>query len=209
MNQITGNERNPNPSADPNPKVDAFMAKAGQWRQEFELLRKILLDCPLAEGFKWGKPCYAYEGANVVLMHGFKDYCALLFMKGALLKDPEGILVAQTKNVQSARQIRFTSVQEIAALEPTLKAYVQGAVAVEKAGLEVEFKKTEDFSIPEEFQYELARNPALKAAFDALTPGRQRGYLLHFSGAKQASTRASRVEKCVPKILEGKGLNDR
>lgn len=189
-------------------KVDAFVAKAGQWQQGFEQLRAIILDCPVDEDLKWGKPCYSVDGKNVVLMHGFKGYCALLFMKGALLRDPEGILVSQTENVQSARQIRFASVQDIEAMKPALKAYINNAIEVEKAGLEVDFKKTEEFAVPEEFQSTLDGSPKLKAAFEGLTPGRQRGYLLHFAGAKQSKTRMSRVEKCVPKILDGKGLND-
>lgn len=200
---------NQNTATRTNPKVDAFLSNAKQWRKEYETLRAILIDCPLDEDFKWGKPCYSVEGKNVVLMHGFNEYCALLFMKGALLKDPEGILISQTKNVQSARQIRFTNVQDIEAMASILKAYVNNAIEVEKAGLTVDFKKVEEFDFPEEFQKKLDENPDLKAAFEALTPGRQRGYLLHFSGAKQSSTRTSRVEKCMEKILKGKGLTDR
>lgn len=191
-----------------NPKVDAFFDKTGQWQTAYEALRGILLGCDLGEDLKWGKPCYSYNGKNVVLMHGFKDYCALLFMKGALFKDPANILISQTENVQSARQIRFTSAGQIEAMASTLKAYVEEAIAVEKAGLTVDFKNTEDFNMPEEFQHQLDRDPALKEAFEALTPGRQRGYLLHFSGAKQSTTRASRVEKCIPRILDGMGLHD-
>ncbi|MFC6977957.1 YdeI/OmpD-associated family protein [Microbulbifer taiwanensis] len=172
-------------------------------------MRDILLDSPLSEEFKWGKPCYSLDGKNVVLMHGFKEYCALLFMKGALLSDTEGVLVAQTENVQSARQIRFRSAREIEEMESILKAYVNNAIKVEKAGLEVAFKKTEEFNMPAEFQSRLDDDPALKDAFEALTPGRQRGYLLHFSAAKQSRTRESRIEKCIPKILDGVGLNDR
>lgn len=191
-----------------NPKVDFFFKKAKQWREEFGKLRAIVLDCGLSEELRWGKPCYAFEESNVVLIHGFKEYCALLFMKGALLKDPRRILVQQTKNVQAARQIRFTNVQEIAGMEATLKAYIKEAVEVEKAGLEVRYKKTSEFKIPEEFQSRLDKSAALKKAFAALTPGRQRGYLLYFSGAKQSKTREARVEKCVPQILDGKGLDD-
>ncbi|MFC6633194.1 YdeI/OmpD-associated family protein [Microbulbifer taiwanensis] len=192
-----------------NTKVDAFLGRAKKWRGEYELLRDILLDSPLSEEFKWGKPCYSLDGKNVVLMHGFKEYCALLFMKGALLSDTEGVLVAQTENVQSARQIRFRSAREIEEMESILKAYVNNAIKVEKAGLEVAFKKTEEFNMPAEFQSRLDDDPALKDAFEALTPGRQRGYLLHFSAAKQSRTRESRIEKCIPKILDGVGLNDR
>ncbi|MEX0648677.1 MAG: YdeI family protein, partial [Balneolaceae bacterium] len=171
-------------------------------------LRTICLNCGLTEELKWGHPCYTFQKSNVVLIHGFKEYCALLFHKGALLKDPDDILIQQTENVQAARQIRFTNVQEIVEMEANLKGYIYEAIKVEKAGLEVEFKKTEEFSVPEEFQQKLDENPALKDAFEALTPGRQRGYLLHFSGAKQSKTRKRRVEKCIPKILNGKGLKD-
>src|SRR5438874_11718177 len=171
-------------------------------------LREITLDFDLTEQFKWGHPCYALQNSNVVLMHGFKEYCALLFMKGALLKDAKGILVQQTKNVQAARQIRFTNVREIVEMEPVLKAYIKEAIEVEKAGLEVGYKKTSEFVIPEEFQNRLDESPALKTAFGALTPGRQRGYILYFSAAKQPKTREARVEKCVQQILDGKGLND-
>jgi uncharacterized protein YdeI (YjbR/CyaY-like superfamily) len=192
-----------------NPKVDAFLDRAEQWREEFEKLRTIALGCQLAEELKWGHPCYTHQESNVVLIHGFNDYCAYLFFKGALLKDPIGILVQQTENVQSARQIRFTDVQQIVELEDVLKDYIDEAVEVEKSGLEVDFKETSDFVVAEEFQTVLDEMPELKAAFDALTPGRQRAYLLHFSQPKQARTRASRVEKCVEQILNGKGLNDR
>jgi len=191
-----------------NPKVDEFLSTAEQWQEEYEQLRRIVLDCDLTEEFKWMHPCYTFHGSNIVLIHGFKEYCALLFHKGALLNDPEGVLVRQTENVQAARQIRFTNVQEIVEMEAILKAYIHEAIEVEKAGLEVDFKKTKEYDVPEEFQKKLDENPDLKAAFEALTPGRQRGYLLHFSGAKQSKTRASRVEKCLPKILDGKGLND-
>jgi uncharacterized protein YdeI (YjbR/CyaY-like superfamily) len=192
----------------PNPKVDTFLKEAEQWQAEFKKLRAIALGCQLSEELKWGKPCYQLEGNNIVLMHGFKEYCALLFFKGALLKDPDGILVQQTENVQAARQIRFTGVQEINKLEPRLKAYIREAIEVEKAGLEVSYKKTSEFKVPEEFQNKLNENSALKAAFEALTPGRQRGYLLYFSAAKQSKTRESRIEKCMDLIFDGKGLND-
>ena len=191
-----------------NHKVDAFIDRARQWREEFELLREIALDCNLTEDLKWGQPCYAYQGANVVLMHGFKEYCALLFFKGALLSDPEGILVQQTENVQSARQIRFTSAKEIKKMTRVLKAYIFDAIEVEKAGLKVTFKKTEEFNMPDEFQTKLDKLPALKKAFEALTPGRQKGYLLYFSSAKQAKTRESRIEKYLQHILDGKGMED-
>ncbi|TGM96949.1 YdeI/OmpD-associated family protein [Leptospira yasudae] len=191
-----------------NAKVDAFLAKTKQWKKEFEQLRAIILECGLTEEFKWGNPCYTIGKGNVVLIHGFKEYCALLFFKGALLKDPKGILVIQSENVQSARQIRFTNVQEIVKKKSVLKTYVKEAAEVEKAGLKVDFKKTKDFKVPDEFLNPLEDNPALKAAFDALTPGRQRGYLLHFAAPKQSKTRESRVEKCIPLILKGKGLND-
>ena len=191
-----------------NPKIDAFLGKAKKWREEFEKLRSIVLACGLTEELKWMHPCYTFENKNVVLIHGFKEYCALLFFKGALLKDARGILIRQTPHVQSARQIRFTNVQEIAKLERTLKEYVFEAVEVEKVGLKVEYKKTSDFKVPEEFQNKLNEIPALKAAFEALTPGRQRAYLFYFSQAKQSKTRASRVERCVPQILKGKGMDD-
>ena len=191
-----------------NARVDGFFKKAKTWRAEFEKLRKVCLDCGLTEELKWGKPCYTCQDHNIVLIHGFKDYCALLFFKGALLKDPKGILIQQTENVQAARQIRFTNVQEIVALKPTLKAYIKEAIEADKAGLEVSYKKTSEFAIPEEFQDRLDGYPALKKAFRALTPGRQRGYLLYFSAAKQSKTREARVEKCLEQILNGKGLND-
>ncbi len=191
-----------------NPKVDFFFDKAETWQAEFRKLRTILLDSPLAEELKWGVPCYTFQGKNIVLMHGFKEYCALLFVKGALLKDEKGILVTQTENVQSARQVRFTSVREITALAPTLKDYVHEAIEVEVSGLQVRFKKTTEFSMPEEFQIKLDEDPALQAAFESLTPGRQRGYLLYFSAPKQSRTRTARVEKYRQQILEGKGLND-
>jgi uncharacterized protein YdeI (YjbR/CyaY-like superfamily) len=191
-----------------NPKVDEFLRKAKTWREEFEKLRQICLDCGLTEELKWGKPCYTYQESNLVLIHGFKDYCALLFFKGALLKDPKGILVQQTANVQAARQIRFTNIGQIKEMESTLKDYIKEAIEADKAGLEVSYKKTSEFVIPEEFQNRLDESPALKKAFNALTPGRQRGYILYFSAAKQPTTRDARVEKCVEQILNGKGLND-
>lgn len=191
-----------------NPKVDFFFNKNSKWQDEYELLRTIILDCGLTEELKWGKPCYTANGNNVVLIHGFKEYCALLFHKGVLLNDAENILVQQTKNVQSARQIRFTDVEQINNMMAVLRSYIFEAVEVEKAGLEVPMKKTADFEVAEEFQEKLDAIPELKEAFEALTPGRQRGYLLHFSGAKQSKTRTSRVKKCIPDILEGKGLND-
>ena len=191
-----------------NPKVDFFFTKARQWQEELELLRTIVLDCGLTEELKWGVPCYTFQKSNIVLIHAFKEYCALLFFKGALLNDAKGILIQQTENVQAARQIRFTNVREIVKKKPILKAYIYEAIEVEKAGLKVKLKKTTEFRIPEEFQNKLDRVPALKAAFEALTPGRQRGYILYFSAPKQSRTRESRVEKCMPQILNGKGLND-
>ncbi|GGB99190.1 hypothetical protein GCM10011352_26710 [Marinobacterium zhoushanense] len=192
-----------------NAKVEAFLSKADKWQQELERLRAIVLDCRLDEGLKWGKPCYSVEDRNVVLIHGFKDYCALLFMKGALLKDAEGLLVAQTENVQSARQIRFTSVAEIEAMAPTLKRYIDEAIEVERSGRKVAFKQTDEFDVPEELQERFDRDPAFKSAFEALTPGRQRGYLLYFSTAKQSKTREMRIERSRQKIIEGKGPSDR
>jgi uncharacterized protein YdeI (YjbR/CyaY-like superfamily) len=193
-----------------NPKVDGYFKKAQKWQEEFKTLRTIILDCkpPLTEELKWGHPCYAIENANIVLMHGFKDYCALLFMKGALLKDPKHILIQQTENVQGARQIRFTNLQEIVRLKSTLKSYIHQAIEVEQSGLKVPLKKTSEFAVPDEFKKKLAKIPALKTAFNALTPGRQRGYLLYFSAAKQSKTRESRIEKYMPQILKGKGLDD-
>lgn len=191
-----------------NPKVDFFFDKASQWQKEYEQLREIILDTGLTEELKWGCPCYSYEGSNIVLIHGFKEYCAVLFMKGALLNDPKGILIQQTENVQSARQARFRGVKEITRLKPSLKAYIYEAIEVEKAGLKVKLKKTKEYPIPEEFQKKLTKSAALRKAFEALTPGRQRGYLLYFSAAKQPKTRDSRVEKCIPLILDGKGLED-
>jgi uncharacterized protein YdeI (YjbR/CyaY-like superfamily) len=191
-----------------NPKVDWFFDKATQWREEYEKLRVICLDCGLTEELKWGQPCYTFQKSNIVLIHGFKEYCALLVFKGAFLDDPNGILIQQTENVQVARQIRFTSLLEIVEREPVLKAYIHRAIEVEKAGLKVEVKKTSDFAVPVEFQSKLDHIPALKAAFEALTPGRQRGYLFHFSQPKQSKTREARVEKYIPKILAGKGWDD-
>jgi uncharacterized protein YdeI (YjbR/CyaY-like superfamily) len=191
-----------------NPKVDFYFDKAEKWRKEIEQLRKIVLDCGLMEELKWGCPCYTFQQSNVVLIHVFKEYCALLFFKGALLNDAHGILVQQTENVQSARQIRFTNLREIVEMKDILKAYIYEAVAVEEAGLKVKLKKTSDFAIPEEFQKKLDKMPALKTAFEALTPGRQRAYLFYFSSAKQPKTREARVEKYMQQILDGKGLDD-
>ncbi|MNK59543.1 hypothetical protein D3C87_786560 [compost metagenome] len=191
-----------------NPKVDFYFSKAKNWQTATEQLRTIALDCGLTEELKWGCPCYSYKQGNVVLIHDFKEYCAFLFFKGALLSDPNGILVQQTENVQSGRQIRFTNALEIVEMTATLKNYIHEAIEVEKAGLKVEFKKTEDFAIPAEFQHKLDSIPDLKAAFEALTPGRQRGYLFYFSQAKQAKTREARVEKYMPQIMNGKGLDD-
>ena len=191
-----------------NPKVDWFFSKDTKWQKEYEKLRKIILDCGLIEELKWGCPCYTFENTNIVLIHGFKEYCALLFFKGALLNDPNDILIQQTKNVQSARQIRFTNAREIVKMEKILKAYVYEAIEIERAGLKVKLKKTSEFKIPEEFQKRLDKNTALKKAFDALTPGRQRAYIFYFSQPKQSKTGESRVEKCMPQILNGKGLDD-
>ena len=191
-----------------NPKVDFYFSKNEKWQKETEKLRTIVLDCQLSEELKWGVPCYTFQKNNIVLIHDFKEYCALLFFKGVLLKDTDTILVQQSANVQSARQIRFTNLQQIAELEPVLKAYIYEAVEVEKAGLKFEFKKTEEFAVTEEFQTKLDKNPDLKTAFEALTPGRQRAYMLHFSAPKQSKTRESRIEKAIPHILNGKGLND-
>ena len=191
-----------------NPKVDEYLRKAKKWREEFEKLRMIVLDCGLAEELKWGHPCYIFEKRNIVLIHGFKEYCALLFFNGALLKDPNRILIQQTENVQAARQIRFTGVREIVKMKTVLKTYIHEAIEVEKAGLKVNYKKTAEFKIPEEFQNKLDATPALKKAFAGLTPGRQRGYIFYFSQPKQSKTRESRVEKCIQLILDGKGLND-
>ncbi|MBC3785123.1 YdeI/OmpD-associated family protein [Spirosoma utsteinense] len=192
-----------------NPSVDFYFNKAQKWQEELELLRSIVLDCGLTEELKWGVPCYTLQKSNVVLIHAFKEYCALLFIKGALLQDASGMLVQQTENVQAGRQIRFTSVQAIVDRKPTLKAYIFEAIEVEKAGLTVVFKKNTELLFPEEFQQRLDEDPALKAAFDALTPGRQRAYNLYFSAPKQAKTRESRVEHSIQQILNGKGLTDR
>ena len=191
-----------------NPKVDFYFEKANQWQKEIEQMRKIVLDCGLNEELKWGVPTYTFQNANIVLIHVFKEYCAFLFFKGALLNDAEGILIQQTKNVQAARQIRFTNLKEIVKLKSILKAYIYEAIEVEKAGLKVKLKKTTEFKMPEEFKKKLDKSPALKTAFHALTPGRQRAYLLHFSSAKQSKTRESRVEKYTSQILKGKGLDD-
>ena len=191
-----------------NPKVDEFLDKAKKWMEEYKTLRKIVLDCELTEEFKWMNPCYAFEKKNIVLIHGFKEYCALLFPKGALLQDSHGLLIQQTENVQGARQIRFTNVQEIVEKEDILKAYIYEAIEVEKNGLKVEAKKPEELVIPEELQRKFDDTPALKTAFEALTPGRQRAYILYFSKAKQSKTRESRIEKYTENILNGKGLND-
>ena len=191
-----------------NPKVDSYLSSQKKWREEMEQLRTLVLDCNLVEELKWGVPCYMYQKSNIVLIHAFKDYCALLFMKGSLLQDEKGILIQQTENVQSGRQIRFTSLKEIVKIKATLKAYVFEAIEVEKAGLKVEHKKTEEFSVPEEFEAKLDKSPALKKAFKALTPGRQRAYLLYFAGAKQAITRETRIENYTQRILDGIGFND-
>jgi uncharacterized protein YdeI (YjbR/CyaY-like superfamily) len=191
-----------------NPKVDFYFSKGKRWQEELEKLRMIVLECGLTEELKWGVPCYTFQKRNVVLIHVFKEYCALLFFKGALLNDPNRILIQQTRNVQAARQIRFTNVRGIVKMKPILRAYIREAVEVEKAGLKVSFRKTTEFIIPEEFQNKLDRIPALKSAFDALTPGRQRAYILHFSAPKQSRTREARVEKWMQQILNGKGLND-
>jgi uncharacterized protein YdeI (YjbR/CyaY-like superfamily) len=191
-----------------NPKVDFYFQKPEKWQEEIGLLRTIALDCGLDEELKWGCPCYTSEGSNIVLIHVFKEYCAYLFFKGALMEDPKGILIQQTENVQAARQTRFTSLSEIKKLNVTLKSYIRQAVAVEKAGLKVELKKTAEYTIPEEFKAWLDQDASLKKAFEALTPGRQRGYILHFSAPKQAKTREARIKKSVPDILNGKGLND-
>jgi len=191
-----------------NPKVDWFFDKDTKWQKEYQQLRTIILDCGLEEELKWGCPCYQFEKRNIVLIHGFKEYCALLFFKGALLSDANGILIQQTENVQSARQIRFTNVREIAKMAPILQAYIYEAIEVERAGLKVKYKKTAEFKMPEEFQKKLNKTPGLKKAFEALTPGRQRAYIFYFSQAKLSKTRESRVEKYVKQILNGKGLED-
>jgi uncharacterized protein YdeI (YjbR/CyaY-like superfamily) len=192
----------------PNPRLDPFFKNAKTWREELQKLRAIVLTCPLTEEMKWGQACYTSEGKNIVIIHAFKEYCALLFFKGVLLKDPKRILIQQTENVQSGRQIRFTNLDQIVKLAPILKAYILEAIEVEKSGLKIKKKQTSDFKVPEEFQTRLDELPALKAAFNALTPGRQRAYLHFFSSAKQSQTRAARVEKYRKQILSGKGLDD-
>lgn len=206
-----------------NPGVDNYLAvgcgrcplggtpecKVHNWPDVLAKLRAILLETALTEEVKWSVPCYTFDGKNVLIMSALKEYCALGFFKGVLLQDPEGVLIQSTKNMQAERQFRFTNVQQVAELEPIIKVYVQEAIEVEKAGLEVEYKKTAEFDMPEELEAKFDDDPAFKAAFEALTPGRQKGYLLHFSGAKQSKTRTSRIEKCTPKIFEGKGLHDR
>jgi uncharacterized protein YdeI (YjbR/CyaY-like superfamily) len=192
-----------------NPQVDRYLRDAKTWRKEIEQLRAILLSCQLTEELKWGKPCYTFQESNVVIILPLKNYCTLLFCKGALLKDPGGILIKAGENTQAARQIRLTTLSEITAKAAILKSYIYRAIEVGKAGLEVVYKKITEFALPAELQKQLEKNPALKTAFHALTPGRQRGYIIYFSGAKQAKTRDSRIEKCVPQILQGKGLNDR
>ena len=191
-----------------NHKVDFYFSKAKKWQKELEKLRTIVLDCGLTEELKWGVPCYMFKKSNIILIHVFKEYCAILFFKGALLNDANAMLIQQTENVQAARQIRFTNVGEIVKMKAILKAYIYEAIEVEKAGLKVNLKKTVEYKIPEEFQKQLDKKPALKKAFKVLTPGRQRGYLMHFSAAKQSKTRESRVEKCMQQMLDGKGLND-
>ena len=191
----------------PNPKVDGLLRRETKWREEFEALRNIVLDCELVEEVKWYQPCYTLQKKNVVLIHGFKEYCALMFFKGALLKDRRRILATPGQH-QAARQIRFTSAQEIAEMEPAVKAYIREAIELEKAGSKVKLKKTADFRVPDEFQKKLDEIPALKTAFHALTPGRQRHYIFHFSQPKLSRTREARVDKCIPQILKGKGLND-
>jgi uncharacterized protein YdeI (YjbR/CyaY-like superfamily) len=192
----------------PNPKVDFFFNKAEQWKQEFEKLRRIILDCGLTEELKWGVPCYTFEKKNIVLIHGFKEYCAILFVKGSLLKDTEGILIQQTENVQAARQIRFTNARDIVEMESILKAYINESIQAEITGLKVNYKKVTEFSMPEEFIAKMEEAPGLQEAFEALTPGRQRAYILYFSAPKQSKTRAARVEKYIEQILNWKGIND-
>jgi len=191
-----------------NPKVDAYLSKATKWREEMEKLRMILLDFPLTEELKWGIPCYTFQKSNIVGMNGLKEFCALSFFKGALLRDASGLLVKPGENTQAGRWIRFTSVPEIVGMAAVLKGYIDEAIDVERAGLEVDYKMTSDYEVPEELQEKLEAFPAVKAAFEALTPGRQRGYLLHFSAPKQSKTRASRIENCLARILDGKGLHD-
>ncbi len=190
------------------PKVDEFIRKAGEWQKEFEKLRRILLDCGLTEEWKWNLPCYTFQNSNIAIIQGFKNYGALMFFKGVLLKDPKGILIQPGENSQAQRQIRFSNVQEIDEMEDSLRAYILEAIEVEKAGLQVNFKETKEYNIPEELQHKFDEIPALKAAFEALTPGRQRGYLIYFSKAKQSKTRVSRIEKYMQHILDGRGLKD-
>jgi uncharacterized protein YdeI (YjbR/CyaY-like superfamily) len=192
-----------------NPKVDLFLSEAREWQEETKEMRRIILACGLTEELKWGKPCYAFQNTNIVILQGFKNYCALMFCKGALLKDPNGILIKPGENTQAARQIRYSNVREIVEMEPILKAYIYEAIEVEKAGLKVNYKKISEFTIPNEVQNKMDENAAFKKAFYALTPGRQRAYILYFSAPKQSKTRESRVEKCMPQILNGMGLNDR
>jgi len=191
-----------------NPTVDFYFNKDQKWQEEIKELRKIVLDCPLTEELKWGVPCYTFEQSNILLIHVFKEYCAILFVKGVLLHDAHGLLIQQTENVQAGRQIRFTNVQEIVKMETILKDYISEAIEVEKSGLEVTYRKNTEYTIPEELQTKFDEVPAFKTAFEALTPGRQRAYIFHFSAPKQSKTRESRVEKSIPQILDGKGLND-
>ena len=189
-------------------KIDIFLSKAKKWQEEMTKLREIVLSCGLDEVMKWYQPCYTFQNSNIVIISGFKDYCLLGFFKGALLKDTHGILTQPTENVQAGRQLRFTSIEQITELEETIKSYIYEAVEIEKAGLKIDFKKTSEFNLPEEFKNKLDKFPELKSAFEALTPGRQRAYLLHFSQPKQSKTRESRIEKYIPWIIDGKGLND-
>lgn|SRR5690606_1552555 len=191
-----------------NPKTDFFFQKDSQWKKEYAKLRQLCLDSGLTEELKWGVPCYTWKEKNVVLIHGFKEYCALLFHKGVLLDDPENLLIQQTENVQSARQMRFTRLKDIVDMEDVIKKYLGKAIEVEKSGQTVELKKTKEYAVPEEFQSRLDENPSLKDSFNSLTPGRQRGYLLYFSSAKRSQTREARVEKYIPKIMDGLGLDD-
>ncbi|MGY5485869.1 YdeI/OmpD-associated family protein [Paenibacillus sp. ALE2] len=192
-----------------NPKVDVYLGKVNKWKAEMEKLRAIMLDCQLTEELKWGKPCYMFQNSNIAIIQGFKEHCALMFFKGALLNDPNGILIKPGEDTQAGRQIRFTNIEEIVEMETILKTYIIEAIEVEKAGLKVDFKKNTELIFPEEFQAKLDENPALKTAFAALTPGRQRAYIMHFAAPKQSKTRESRIEKCMQDILAGKGLNDR
>jgi uncharacterized protein YdeI (YjbR/CyaY-like superfamily) len=191
-----------------NPRVDEYIAKSKKWKEEFEILRKIILECDMKEEIKWNKPCYTFDKSNVVIIQGFKDYCALMFFKGVLLNDPKGILVKPGENSHAQRQLRFTNIQDIHAMESTLKAYLQKAIDVEKAGLEVNSVKKPELTVPEELEKKFAEMPPLKNAFESLTPGRQRAYILYFSKAKKSQTRVARIEKYIKKILDGKGLND-